>query len=152
MTTPLPGRVVKGLSLPPETEDQVHKQAGQLLRRWHDHPEPVPGHTRDSIMASIIEQAEEATACLERTAEHLPDAQRALVEEVSRDLPELTEGLPLVFRHGDYSPRNWLWDAERATHGLIDFEAATHGHAIEDLVWLRGAPGPEDRVPHRLRT
>jgi Ser/Thr protein kinase RdoA (MazF antagonist) len=144
MTTPLPGRVVKGLSLPSETEARVHELAGQLLRRWHDHPEPVSDRARDSVMASMAEQA---TACLERTAEHLADAQRALVEEVSLDLPGLAEGLPLVFRHGDYSPRNWLWDAERGTHGLIDFEKAVHGLAVEDLEWLCGAVWPTLRLP-----
>ena len=93
-------------------------------------------------MASMAEQASEATACLERTAEHLTDPQRGLVEEASRDLPGLAEGLPLVFRHGDYSPRNWLWDAEQATHSLIDFQQAAYGLAVEDLVWLCGAVWP----------
>jgi Ser/Thr protein kinase RdoA (MazF antagonist) len=142
MTTPLPGQIVRGLSLPAATEARVHELAGRLLRRWHDHPDPAPAQVRESVMASMAEQAKEATACLEPTAEHLTDAQRALVQEVSRDLPGLAESLPLVFRHGDYSPRNWLWDTERGTHGLIDFEKAAHGLAVEDLVWLYGAVWP----------
>ncbi|MEV6987010.1 aminoglycoside phosphotransferase family protein [Sphaerisporangium sp. NPDC051017] len=142
MSSPLPGLVVKGLSLTAEVETRVHELAGRLLRRWHDHPEPVPAHARDDVMASMAEQADEATACLERTAEHLTDAQRALVQQVSREIPDLAEGLPLVFQHGDYSPRNWLWDAERGTQGLIDFEKSAHGLAVEDLVWLCGAVWP----------
>ncbi|WP_411145894.1 phosphotransferase [Streptomyces sp. x-80] len=47
-----------------------------------------------------------------------------------------------VVRHGDYSPRNWLWDDENGTHSLIDFEKSGHGIAVEDLVWLCGALWP----------
>lgn len=142
MTSPLPGLVVRGLSLTAEVESRVHQLAGRLLRRWHDHPEPASGQVRDALMASVAEQAAEAAACLERTAEHLTYAERALVQQVSQELPQLAEDLPVVFRHGDYSPRNWLWDAERGTHGLIDFEKSDHGIAVEDLVWLCGAVWP----------
>lgn len=142
MTSPLPGLVVKGLSLPDQDESQVHGLAGRLLKRWHDHTEPAPDQARDAIMASVAKQADEAAACLERTGEHLTDAQRALVQEVARELPDLADDLPLVYRHGDYSPRNWLWDAEHGTHGVIDFEKSQHGIAVEDLVWLYGALWP----------
>lgn len=90
----------------------------------------------------VVAHAEEAASCLERTVEHLTGAQRALVAQVSRELPGLAGDLPVVFRHGDYSPRNWLWDAERGTHGLIDFERSDHGVAVEDFVWLCGAVWP----------
>jgi aminoglycoside phosphotransferase (APT) family kinase protein len=156
MTSPLSGLVVRGLCLTAGVESRVHELAGRLLRRWHDLPEPASGRARKVIKASVAEQADEAAACLERTAEHLTDAQRALVAQVSRELPRLAEDLPVVFRHGDYSPHNWLWDAEHGTHGLIDFEQSDHGVAVEDFVWLRGAlwptPGPQDGLPRRLRT
>lgn len=60
-------------------------------------------------------------------------------------LPELADSLPIVFCHGDYSPRNWLWDEEKARCGLIDFEASGHDVAVKDLVWLRGAVWPTRR-------
>ncbi|MGH3799935.1 MAG: aminoglycoside phosphotransferase family protein [Pseudonocardiaceae bacterium] len=142
MTSPLSGLVVRGLCLTAEVESRVHELAGRLLRRWHDLPEPASGRAREVIMASVAEQAHEAAACLGRTAEHLTDAQHALVQQVSRELPRLAEDFPVVFRHGDYSPRNWLWDAERGTHGLIDFEQSDHGVAVEDFVWLSGAVWP----------
>ncbi|MBV9139485.1 MAG: aminoglycoside phosphotransferase family protein [Pseudonocardiales bacterium] len=142
MTSPLPGLIVRGLCLTAEGESRVHELAGRLLRRWHDLPEPPSARARKVIRASVTEQADEAAACLERTAEHLTDAQRALVAQVSRELPRLVEDLPVVFRHGDYSPRNWLWDTERGTHGLIDFEQSDHGIAVEDFVWLCGAVWP----------
>jgi len=142
MTAPVPGRVVRGLTLTVEAETRVHELAGWLLRRWHDLPEPITDQARDAIRVSVAEQADEAAMCLERVAEHLTDAQRALVQRVFLELPRLAEALPVVYRHGDYSPRNWLWDAEHSTVGLIDFEQADHGIAVEDLVWLHGAVWP----------
>ncbi|MEU7006458.1 aminoglycoside phosphotransferase family protein [Streptomyces sp. NPDC046332] len=142
LSSPLPGRVVRGLPLTSAEETRVHELAGRLLRRWHDHPVPTTGGERARILASVARQADEATACLEHTAHHLTDAQRALVQRVSRELPRLAEDLPIVFRHGDYSTRNWLWDSRRDTHSLIDFEKSDHGIAVEDFVWLCCAAWP----------
>ncbi|MGH3999151.1 MAG: aminoglycoside phosphotransferase family protein [Pseudonocardiaceae bacterium] len=142
MTSSVPGLVVRGLPLTVEVETRVHELAGRLLRRWHDLPEQITEQARDAIRASVAEQADEAATCLERTAEHLADTQRALVQQVLLELPRLAEDLPVVYRHGDYSPRNWLWDAKHGTHSLIDFEQADHGIAVEDFVWLHGAVWP----------
>lgn len=35
-----------------------------------------------------------------------------------------------------------MWDPQRRTLGLIDFESATHAPAVQDLVWLFGAIWP----------
>ncbi|MFC8275462.1 aminoglycoside phosphotransferase family protein [Streptomyces sp. NPDC057271] len=142
LSSPLTGRVVRGLPLTAAEETRVHELAGRLLRRWHDHPVPRTGRERTDILAAVARQADEAAACLERTADHLTDAQRALVQRVGDELPRLAEDLPIVFRHGDYSTRNWLWDARRGTHSLIDFEKSAHGIAVEDLVWLCCAAWP----------
>ncbi len=142
MTSPVPGLVVRGLPLTVEVETWVHELAGRLLRRWHDLPDQITEQARDAIRASVAEHADEAASCLERTAEHLTDTQRALVRQVVLELPRLAEDLPLIYRHGDYSPRNWLWDATHGTHGLIDFEQADHGIAVDDFVWLHGAVWP----------
>ncbi|MFE5482254.1 aminoglycoside phosphotransferase family protein [Streptomyces sp. NPDC056527] len=136
MTSPLPGHVVRGFPLTADTESRVHELAGRLLRRWHDHPVPAAPGVRDAIMTSVAQKADEATACLARTSGYLTDAQRDLVGQVGRELPRLAADLPLVFRHGDYSTRNWLWDQKRGTHSLIDFEKSDHGIAVEDFVWL----------------
>ncbi len=64
------------------------------------------------------------------------------MQQVVLELPRLAENLPVVYRHGDYSPRNWLWDAQHGTHSLIDFEQAGPGIAVEDCVWLHGAVWP----------
>jgi len=136
MSSPLPGRIVRGLSLDVAEEQRVHERAGQLLRRWHDHSGPISAPVRDAIMASVADQAAEAAACVDRAGEHLTQGQRALVRRVCRELPELAEELPLVDRHGDYATRNWLWGHDL---GLIDFEQFAPGIAAEELVWLSAA-------------
>jgi aminoglycoside phosphotransferase (APT) family kinase protein len=89
-------------------------------------------------MGSVAEQAAEAAVCVERTAELLTPGQRVLVERVCCELPGLAEDLPLVYRHGDYNTRNWMWHPHHG-HGLIDFEMAALGIAVEELVWLSAA-------------
>lgn len=138
MTSPLPGRVVRGLALQEQEERQVHELAGRLLYRWHSHSQPTPEPDRKHILASLTDQAEEAAACLKSTAAYLDSSQRALVGRVRDELPQLAEELPLVYRHGDYSTRNWLWHREHG-HGVIDFAMAAHGVAVEEFVWLCGA-------------
>ncbi|MFB7368254.1 aminoglycoside phosphotransferase family protein [Streptomyces sp. NPDC056222] len=142
MTSPLSGHVVRGFPLTADAETRVHELAGRLLRRWHDHPVPATRGVRDDVMTSVAQKADEATACLQHVSEHLTDAQRDLVKRAGRELPGLAEDLPLVFRHGDYSTRNWLWDHRRGTHSLIDFEKSDHGIAVEDFVWLCCASWP----------
>lgn len=139
----LAGRVVRGLPLGQSEEQEVHRLAGNVLRRWHDVPEPISDHEHERIMASVQTQADEATVILERIGDQLAPAERDLVRDVARDLPDLTQSLPLVYRHGDYSPRNWLWNpAPPGQYGLIDFEESAPGLAVEDLVWLCGAAWP----------
>ncbi|MEV7683430.1 aminoglycoside phosphotransferase family protein [Streptomyces sp. NPDC088341] len=142
MTSPQPGRVVRNLPLQPEEERHVHELAGRLLRRWHDHSDPASESGQDSgtIRSSLADQAEEAASCLERTAEHLDDKQRALVRCVSRELPQLAEDLPVVYQHGDYSTRNWLCSPDHGHgHGVIDFAMSANGIAVEEFVWLCAA-------------
>ena len=110
-----------------------------MLRRWHEQSDPASEQDRRSARAAMLKQADEAATVLRSTAEQLTAEQRTLVEAAARELPELIEQLPLVYQHGDYSTRNWLWDAESGHHGLIDFAMARHGTAVEEFVWLHGA-------------
>lgn len=140
-TTPLPGTVVRGTPLDAETEEQVHTAAGALLRRWHDSASPDPTD-RDDLRAHLVRQAAEAAKYRHDLTEHLTTEQDAILQRAATELPGLAETLPLAYRHGDYSPRNWLWNREQEQHGLIDFEEAVEGAAVEDLVWLHGAVWP----------
>jgi Ser/Thr protein kinase RdoA (MazF antagonist) len=138
----LPGRVVRGLPLEQPVELRVHRLAGDLLRRWHGTKEPIsdPEHAR--ILASVTAQATEAAMILEHLGDQLTAAEQDLVRDVANDLPALARALPLAYRHGDYSPRNWLWAEATGRHSLIDFEESAPGLAVEDLVWLCGAAWP----------
>ncbi|WP_259294662.1 aminoglycoside phosphotransferase family protein [Streptomyces canus] len=138
MTSLQPGDVVRGLPLQAAAERRVYELAGALLRRWHDHSAPASDQNLADTRASMSDQAQEATACLASTAEHLDTAQRKLVQCVAEELPQLTSGLPTVFRHGDYSTRNWMWHPTHG-HGVIDFAMSAPGLAVEEFVWLCGA-------------
>ncbi|MFE6052564.1 aminoglycoside phosphotransferase family protein [Kitasatospora sp. NPDC056446] len=145
LTSPLPGRVVRDLPLDQAAERRAHELAGHLLRRWHAHPAPDEQQVRGQVVTAATVQADEAARCLHRTAATLTPGQRALVARVASDLPGLAAHLPLVYRHGDNSPRNWLWHAPPGAPGsvgLIDFQMADHGAAVNDLVWLHGALWP----------
>jgi len=138
MTSPLPGNVVRGLRLEVTEERRVHQLAGNLLRRWHDRSQPPTEAHRHIVRTALATQAQEAADCLASTAGHLDEAQRALVRAASQELPQQAAQLPLVYKHGDYSTRNWLWHPDHG-HGVIDFAMAEHGVAVDELVWLRAA-------------
>jgi hypothetical protein len=132
-----PGRVVRGLALGRGEERRLHELAGRTLRRWHDGAEPAPD--RSAVRAAVARQATEAATCLERAATQLDTAERALVRCAADELPQLAEAAPVVYRHGDFGTRNWLWHAPSGRLGLIDFELADHGLVAEEYVWLHGA-------------
>ncbi|MEV6976942.1 aminoglycoside phosphotransferase family protein [Kitasatospora sp. NPDC093806] len=142
LSSPLPGRVVRDLPLERDVELRLHEDAGRLLRRWHDASAPGTDADRAAVRADIQEQTREAADCLQGTAPHLAADRLALVEAVSEELADLAEQLPLVYRHGDYETRNWLYDEETGRHGLIDFATAAHGIAAAEFVWLFGAVWP----------
>ncbi|MER5868057.1 phosphotransferase [Kitasatospora sp. NPDC002040] len=113
-----------------------------MLQRWHSYPELVADGIRADVMTTVTAQAEEAEQCLDRVADHLVGAQHGLVLQMVHELPRLACGLPIVFRHGDFATRNWLYDRNTDTVALIDFQMAAPGLAVEDLVWLHGALWP----------
>ncbi|MFC8269522.1 aminoglycoside phosphotransferase family protein [Streptomyces cinereoruber] len=139
LSTPLPGRVVRDLPLEADTELRLYEDAGRLLRRWHDASEPGTDADRVAVRSDMEAKAREAADCLEEVAPHLAADRLALVEAASKELPGLAEQLPLVYRHGDYETRNWLYEEDSGHHGLIDFAMAAHGIAASEFVWLCGA-------------
>lgn len=138
-TSPLPGQVVRGLDLPVDEERQVYAQAGALMRRWHEHSPPSTDIERSAISEAITEQANEAHRILPLIAAHIDALQREWVKAAARELPQLTAATPVVYRHGDYATRNWLWDSRTERLGAIDFAMAAHGLLIQEFVWLHGA-------------
>jgi aminoglycoside phosphotransferase (APT) family kinase protein len=139
LSSPLPGRVVRDLPLETSTELHLYEDAGRLLRRWHDASAPGTDADRAAVHADMQDKAQEAADCLQDVRPHLAAGPLALVEAASKELPDLAKQLPLIYRHGDYETRNWLFDEATGRHGLIDFAMATHGVAASEFVWLLGA-------------
>ncbi|GAA1237320.1 aminoglycoside phosphotransferase family protein [Streptomyces rhizosphaericus] len=143
LSSPLPGHVVRDLPLETSTELHLYEDAGRLLRRWHDASAPGTDADRAAVRSDMEDQAQEAADCLEHVTPHLAADRLALVKAASQELADLAEHLPLVYRHGDYETRNWLYDEATGHHGLIDFAMATHGVAASEFVWLCGAVWPK---------
>jgi len=139
--TGLPGLLARDLVVPAAEERELHRQAGELLRRLHDAAPPAaagPGPT--------VQRIEEDLA---RAGMLLTTPEAALVRRCAADLRSLLPGLPMVPTHGDVQPRNLLWDGATRRLAMLDFERAAPGPAVADQVRL--AYGPWDRRPD-LRT
>jgi Ser/Thr protein kinase RdoA (MazF antagonist) len=124
----LPGQVARGMRLAVGDERAVHRQAGVLLRRFHQAVPP----TREGF---------DADAAIGRVDEHLRSAagllgpgDAALVRSCAAGLAGLAPQLHAVPAHGDMQPRNWLWDRPARRLALIDFERAESAPAVRDLV------------------
>jgi Ser/Thr protein kinase RdoA (MazF antagonist) len=128
--TGLPGEVVKGLSLPPSMELEAYRQAGGLLRRIHDVPITVSGAQG---IGRVVERCEEH---LRRADGLLRAREVTFVRACATTLSAIEPRLPMTATHGDFQPRNFLWDRRSRRLALIDFERAEPGPAVGDLVRL----------------
>lgn len=105
-----------GGRIPGRCRLSLHEDAGRPLRRWHDASAPGTDADRAAVRSDLEDQAQEAADCLEHLASHLADDRLALVEAASTELAGLAEQLPLVYRHGDFETRNWLYDQDTGRH------------------------------------
>ncbi|MFD9483364.1 aminoglycoside phosphotransferase family protein [Streptomyces sp. NPDC059991] len=112
--TAVPGQPVRGQRLAAEQEREVYRQAGQLLARLNTAPvvSPVPEESTVGWEAAVEKML--ASARLYATPDDL-----VMLRELTRDQPAI---LPAVVSHGDYMPRNWLWDPAEQVLRIIDFE------------------------------
>ncbi|MER5887792.1 aminoglycoside phosphotransferase family protein [Streptomyces sp. NPDC001941] len=142
LSSALPGRVVRDLPLQTATELRLHEDAGRLLRRWHDASAPATSADRAAVQADMDDQEREAADCVEHVRPYLAADRLALVQDAAKELSGLAQALPLVYRHGDYETRNWLFDQDSGRHGVIDFATAAPGVAASEFRWLFGALWP----------
>jgi 8-oxo-dGTP diphosphatase len=134
VVTAVPGEPVLGLQLSTREEQQVHQQAGQMLGRLHE-SRLVPGAGEDaSRLTSRVD------AHLDHAGGLLTPAQRAMVRDCASRLAWLGLRVPAVASHGDFQPRNWLWDTASGRLGIIDWERAEPAPAVRDLVRLEYGP------------
>lgn len=134
VTTWLPGRLVQ--DDPAEDDPDTYRQAGELVRRWHDGP---AGPVRSTTwLAATPDRALRWLAQPHR----IPEEQVAAIRAWAWPDEEVT----LVPTHGDCHPRNWLVHEGRVA--LIDFGRADLRPAGTDLARLqarqwRGRPDLE---------
>lgn len=127
LTSPLPGRVVRGLPLETQDERRVHELAGSLLRRWHNSTDPPSDQVRETVRTSVAEQAHEAAGYLDTIAVHLTSDEHRLIQRVSANTGPGRRAPPGVPTRRLLAPQLAVGCRPRR-HGLIDFEEASDGH------------------------
>ncbi|MDX3066797.1 aminoglycoside phosphotransferase family protein [Streptomyces sp. ND04-05B] len=130
LITAVPGRSLDILRLPAEQERAAYEQAGELLARHHTATadEPTPEATEEAWDEAVAR-------LLERTATNVPEHDLAMVRMLAEKAPPR---LPQVSQHGDYMPKNWMWDETEQRLRIIDFERAElRPAAYRDLSRLR---------------
>ena len=132
--TAVPGRPVLELQLSAREEREVHRQAGLLLGRLHESTQ-APG-----AVADVSGPASRVDGRLDQAGGLLTPAQRTLARDCASGLTWLGPRVPAVASHGDFQPRNWLWDPAGSQLGVIDWERAERAAAIRDLVRLEYGP------------
>lgn len=143
LTAAVPGQVVRGLDAPAATEQDVHAQAGTALRVVHgllDEPHTAGARADRAAALRATARADLATCRARLTTDDLAAVSRA--DDVVGDAAQHCD---LGYVHGDFQPRNWLWDPGSGTVSLIDFEEATVGFTVEDLGWLFATTWPRRR-------
>ncbi|HVT68541.1 MAG TPA: aminoglycoside phosphotransferase family protein, partial [Trebonia sp.] len=134
VVTAVPGEPVLRLRLSAREEQQVHRQAGRLLGRLHE-TQRLPGAGADvSRLTGWVDEH------LDQAGGLLTPPQRALVRECAARLAWLGPRVPAVASHGDFQPRNWLWDSASGRLGIIDWERAEPAAVVRDLVRLEYGP------------
>lgn len=122
VTTAVPGRTVDSLRLDSKEEQEVYRQAGLLLARLNateaDNPKSACAASWDESVEKML-----AGASLYLTANDT-----AMLRAITKDAPP---GLPRLVSHGDFMPRNWLWDGTEQRLRIIDFERT----CVESVVW-----------------
>ena len=131
----LPGQTALNLRLAGDDERELHRQAGELLRRLHNAAPPVPGGPG---LRQGVKRVEEH---LSRASALLTPPEIALVRRCAAELPALAPELPAVPTHGDAQLRNWLWNQATRQLAMIDFERAETGPAVRDLFGSSTVPG-----------
>jgi thiamine kinase-like enzyme len=122
ITTFLPGALVEGT--PGEHDPDIHRQAGEALRTFHDQA----ARPDDEFDARMTAQALARLDQPHRIATDVADRAR----EILQASPPQT--VTVVPTHGDWQPRNWVFDGIRMR--VIDFGRFDHRPAATDLCRL----------------
>ncbi|MGW2081245.1 phosphotransferase [Streptomyces sp. NPDC001939] len=132
VVTKLPGRNLHGLTLRRESEQEVHRQLGELTARFHA---AAPAITVPQRRPSKVERH------LERARPYLADGDEDLVRELAARREEMSGESEWVPTMGDLLLRNVILDGEEPDIrvGLIEFERAEFGPWLRDFAPLSDA-------------
>jgi aminoglycoside phosphotransferase (APT) family kinase protein len=138
--TLLPGRTLLTADLSTADQREAYRQAGLILALLHT-AVPATADTRE--VGRLLRKADQL---LEQARDQLTAGEHAQVREQARQLRELAPQLPAVSTHGDFQPRNLLWDPVARHLAVIDFEKAAPAAAVRDLMRRESGPlrGRED--------
>ncbi|RIK17142.1 MAG: aminoglycoside phosphotransferase [Acidobacteria bacterium] len=109
---------------PAQHDPEVHRQAGALLARLHQQTAGVDDGWEATQRTRVL-------TWLGRD-HRIPEEQEARVRELVAGWPD--EPAVVAPTHGDYQPRNWLWDD--GTVRVIDFGRAAMRPPATDLARL----------------
>lgn len=113
LVSAVPGQSLDKLRLPAEQEREAYRQAGLLLARLHaatGHESPATAETDwDTRLEKLLAGAERYVT---------PD-DIALLRVLVKQAPRASR---VVTAHGDYMPKNWMWDEREQRLRVIDFE------------------------------
>ncbi|MCT9075305.1 aminoglycoside phosphotransferase family protein [Streptomyces fulvoviolaceus] len=137
----VPGRSVKSLSLAPGGERALHCHAGSWLRHFHGGTGDLSVQDRKDAAVEIALAAAGADKHLERAGNLISAEEQRTVRWHAAELGQIGP-LPAAYIHGDFQPRNWLLDTDRArnTFGAVDLERACPHAAVADVVFLTCGP------------
>ncbi|MFF4509163.1 phosphotransferase enzyme family protein [Streptomyces sp. NPDC001401] len=123
VTTSVPGRTVRGLRLDSKEEQEVYRQAGLLLARLNAAEAEAP-----KSGACAVSWGESVEKMLVGASLYLTANDTAMLRAITKDAPPK---LPRLVSHGDFMPRNWLWDGTERRLRIIDFERT----CVESVMW-----------------
>jgi Ser/Thr protein kinase RdoA (MazF antagonist) len=123
---------------PPARRRAAHRQAGRLLRRFHDAMtgtlvQPEADRVVENTLAGLDKHLAEA-------GDHLSAAEAEMLRHLVSALPGCGP-LPTGWRHGDFWERNLLWNGRHCA--LIDFERSEPGPLVTDFVKLATSLWPD---------
>jgi pyruvate,water dikinase len=130
----LPGITLLEADLSAADEREAYRQAGQLLRLLHS---AIPPAADTRVLDRLLATAGEL---LGQVQDALTEHEHAQLREQAHHLRALAPQLPAVATHGDFQPRNLLWDPMTRQLAVIDFEKAAPAPAARDLTHLEAGP------------
>ncbi|MEV3857653.1 aminoglycoside phosphotransferase family protein [Streptomyces sp. NPDC050095] len=116
--TAVPGHSLDDLRLPAAEEREAYRQAGALLARLHAAVD-APAAYETTPVTDPAAWTNSVERLLNAAAPHLPAADVSLLRALLGRVPPQQ---PLALTHGDYMPKNWLWDSAEQFLRIIDFE------------------------------